>query len=667
MDYVLLIGLSPLLVIYFINTLKNFVKIHKSFVKYFVPKNIKKVSVVVPNYNYENYIGERIDSILNQTYPIYELIVLDDCSKDNSVKVIEEKLKEAKEKYPNVIFKFIPNKKNSGNVFKQWKKCFDVSTGDYLWIAEADDLSSKYFLNEVMRGFNNDKVILSYCESCAIDENGKKFKSDLRDWIDIYEMGKWDTKYVNDGKKELKESLCINNTIANVSSVVFKKVDNIDYSKHLKEATDFVLAGDWWFYYKVLLNGSIAYFTDSLNYHRMHSGSVTAVTDGIIEYKEIVKIQDAIMQDVKLSKEMKRVIQNRRDNLIGRFCISKDELYYDEISLEKLIKTNKIKDDVLLSIIIPVYNVEPYIEKCLKSIFKDLPIKTEVIIINDGSPDNSEEIILRYKEKYNQIRYIKKPNGGLSSVKNRGLKEAKGKYIIFLDSDDYVSCNMYSTMLKKAIDTNSDIVLCDVLMTYEDGSVRYCSMLNYDRKDFTMSILDGPLMPSSWSKMVKRELYDGLTFPEGKNNEDVAVSPIIISNSKKTTHIASPFYKYVQRSGSIQNSGFSDKRFVIFETTKLCLERAKKLSKNAYEKIEGAIIPHQILSLLIFSIDGIKDNDERINAIEKFCQSYNSLGVNNDNKYIKEYIKTYSLKRLMNYISKNDYKNISKEIKKINY
>ena len=109
--------------------------------------------LIIPNYNYANYINDRIDSILNQKYPIYELIILDDKSSDNSVEIIEEKIKNIKIKYPKLKIKFIVNKKNSGNVFKQWNKAFTTATGDYIWIAEADDLCSKYFLGTVMQGF----------------------------------------------------------------------------------------------------------------------------------------------------------------------------------------------------------------------------------------------------------------------------------------------------------------------------------------------------------------------------------------------------------------------------------------------------------------------------------------------------------------------------------
>ena len=141
------------------------IDIYKNQKKKLNIKNPKKVSVIVPNYNYANYIIERIDSILMQTYPIYELIILDDCSTDNSVQVINEKIEKIKKEYPEIKVQFIVNEQNSGGcVFKQWKKGFDAVNGDYVWIAEADDSAENNFVEELIKPFDDPEVVLSYCE-----------------------------------------------------------------------------------------------------------------------------------------------------------------------------------------------------------------------------------------------------------------------------------------------------------------------------------------------------------------------------------------------------------------------------------------------------------------------------------------------------------------------
>ena len=162
------------------------VNIYKKRKKKIKIDNPKKVSVIIPNYNYANYIIERIDSVLMQTYPIYELIILDDCSPDNSVEVINKKIEQIKKEYPEIKIQFIINEKNSGGcVFKQWKKGFDAATGEFIWIAEADDSAENNFVEELVKPFDDSEVVLSYCESARIDgeNNLIRPKSD-----DLYDM-----------------------------------------------------------------------------------------------------------------------------------------------------------------------------------------------------------------------------------------------------------------------------------------------------------------------------------------------------------------------------------------------------------------------------------------------------------------------------------------------
>ena len=301
---------------------KEKTNIYKHIPKKLSLDNPKSVSVVIPNYNYENYIIERIDSVVNQTYPISELIIIDDKSKDNSVAVIEKKISKLKKKFPDLPIKFIKNDVNSGNVFCGWQNAFSLSTGEFLWIAEADDSCSPYFLETIMKGFDDPKTVISYCESLTMDEKNVILMKDLRVWIDIFKCGKWDNDYTCSGIDELSSTMCINNTIANVSSVVFRKLDTIPYADLLKTSQTFRLAGDWYFYSKVLEYGNIAYFKDSLNYHRMQEKSVTLTTSGEKEFEEICRMQDDIMQRVKLSEEVKEKVYTRRENERRRFGLA---------------------------------------------------------------------------------------------------------------------------------------------------------------------------------------------------------------------------------------------------------------------------------------------------------------------------------------------------------
>lgn len=266
----------------------------------------KKVTVVIPNYNYENYIIERIDSVINQSYPIYELLILDDKSTDDSVKVIEKKIKTIDKK---IKVKFIKNEKNSGNVFKQWSKGFEEATGDYIWIAEADDSAHPLFLETTLNGFD-ENVIMSYTESMRIDENNNIIRTDSQDLYNIYNTNRWNSNYLNSGIEEIKNYLSVTNTILNVSSIVFKKNEN--YPKFLKEATNFKVAGDWYFYYKILELGDIAFSNKPYNYFRKHSKSVSTVVKDDIEYEEICRIQNEIVKKYNLDLKLIKHQQVRR-------------------------------------------------------------------------------------------------------------------------------------------------------------------------------------------------------------------------------------------------------------------------------------------------------------------------------------------------------------------
>ena len=283
---------------------KEVVNIYEKKVEQF-KGNAKKVSVIIPNYNYQDFIIERIDSIVNQSYPIYEIVILDDASTDNSVSVIEEKLNSIH----HIPTKFIKNETNSGCVFKQWLKGLENITGDYFWIAEADDSADPLFLETAMKGFENERVVLSYTDSARIDENNQLIARNSQDLYNMCHIDKWDHPYINDGINEIKNTLSITNTILNVSSVVWKKKD---YTEIFSQAASFKVAGDWYIYTKVLEDGDIAFSNLSLNYYRKHSNSVCTVVKADIEYGEICRIQDMIATKYHLSMDIYKTQRLRR-------------------------------------------------------------------------------------------------------------------------------------------------------------------------------------------------------------------------------------------------------------------------------------------------------------------------------------------------------------------
>jgi len=280
---------------------------------------LQHVSVVVPNYNYEQYIKERLQSIFDQSYPIYEIIVLDDASTDNSVSVIEEMIKDQA-----VDCKLIVNTDNSGNVFKQWAKGVELSSGDYVWIAEADDLANIDFLNEVMKPFSFDEnVVISFSQSSQINEKGEELCPDYLDYVSDVSDEKWTKHYLSDGLDEIEKSLSVKNTIPNVSAVVFKSsVVREVLKKHLDEIVSFKVAGDWLVYIYSLSQGKIAYASKSLNKHRRHSGSTTLGEFNFSLVEEIARMQKKIRSDYMVDNIYKKNAHRYLSELYEQFGLA---------------------------------------------------------------------------------------------------------------------------------------------------------------------------------------------------------------------------------------------------------------------------------------------------------------------------------------------------------
>ena len=271
-----------------------------------LPDEEIKISVVVPNYNYAKFMHQRIYSILRQNYKLYELIILDDNSKDNSRKVIDDICNSLKE-YINI--KSVYNTTNSGSAFKQWKKGMELATGDYVWIAEADDYCEAKLLRTLVNPIKKDKnVMISYSDTAFIDTFGNIILKSIKPEIDIQKSGHWDKSYINNGLNEIKNYSYLNCTIANVSSAIIK---NGDYEEYLKMSGEFKQAGDWLFYVNLISNGDIAYSNKILNYYRVHGNNVSSTMNHQKHIDEINKIHKYYVDKFDLDATHKKNMQER--------------------------------------------------------------------------------------------------------------------------------------------------------------------------------------------------------------------------------------------------------------------------------------------------------------------------------------------------------------------
>jgi glycosyltransferase involved in cell wall biosynthesis len=255
-----------------------------------VDPTLLRVSVVVPNYNYARLMKARLDSILSQSYPIYEVIVLDDCSTDDSLDVIKSYL--ANKSVDRLL---IARETNSGSPFRQWLAGVSAASGDVVWIAEADDLSEPAFLDATVPALRNANIVLSYCQSQQMAPDGSTLAPDYLHYVSDISQKKWRASYTANGIEEIRSALSVKNSIPNVSACVFRRQALLHaLSESLDTILAFRVAGDWAAYVEVLRNGDIAFTPKAHNRHRRHEQSVTLSGFNENLLREILSMQSRV-------------------------------------------------------------------------------------------------------------------------------------------------------------------------------------------------------------------------------------------------------------------------------------------------------------------------------------------------------------------------------------
>ena len=213
----------------------------------------------------------------------------------------------------------------------------------------------------------------------------------------------------------------------------------------------------------------------------------------------------------------------------------------------------------LISVIVPVYNVKDYLEKCVDSILNQTYSKLEVLLVDDGSTDGSGLICEALANKDHRIKVIHQENGGLSAARNAGLDIATGDYIAFVDSDDYINNTMYDDLLTALNDSNADIAICGIRYIDEEDNVLFDISLDElfeveDKKEKYSQLQEHDiLIVVQCNKLYKREIFRDIRYPVGRIHEDVYVAHRELYNANKIIFIPGEYYNYVQRTGSIMN------------------------------------------------------------------------------------------------------------------
>jgi glycosyltransferase involved in cell wall biosynthesis len=260
-----------------------------------------KVSVVIPNYNHARFLRERIESVLAQTYQDFEMILLDDCSTDESRSILSEYSVDER-----VRIEF--NDKNSGSTFSQWNKGVRLALGDFIWIAESDDYADKLFLEQLMGVLLNEpEVILAYCRSRKVHQN------DQQDgFVDFYHVdrdpGRWSSNFRSVGREECEKYFVYSNPIPNASAVVFRKsvYDRVGGADECLR-----LCGDWKLWAAMALEGSVAYLSAPLNCFRSHGSNVSSTSVyGGLNIAERLEVIDWILERVRVPESTLEIIRS---------------------------------------------------------------------------------------------------------------------------------------------------------------------------------------------------------------------------------------------------------------------------------------------------------------------------------------------------------------------
>lgn len=274
------------------------------------------------------------------------------------------------------------------------------------------------------------------------------------------------------------------------------------------------------------------------------------------------------------------------------------------------------------TIVIPVYNTEAYLQECVKSVIKQTFKGLEIILVDDGSTDSSPSLCDTLAQQDERIRVVHKKNGGLSSARNAGVLIAKGQYIGFIDSDDYIHPEMYQQMYDAIQAYHSRIICCGRYDVYTDhtqiGLVpqkeEVISYVEGIRRILTWNGMDG----SACDKVFELSLFQNLSFPEGELNEDVAVMYRLIQRAESMALIPMPFYYYRHRGGSITLNGFGKAQL---DSLKHSGELLRYLEENIPELISEATYyrTQTLMGTIFYLTNSSRENRKKYRGLYKEC------------------------------------------------
>ena len=560
------------------------------------------ISIIVPIYNTDCYLRQCLDSIINQSYKNFEVLLVNDGSVDDSAMIC----KEFAEKDSRIRY----FEKENGGVSSARNLGLKNVKGNYITFVDSDDWIEENYLEVLYNALKENEVdvAISTHKDFNMDDNLYYLPFYSEEQLHTLDIG----KVSRDEFLELFPELSsLNHDFNCAVSKLFKA----DVVKNLLFDESINYGEDLDFFFNLYLNVSSIYYVNQPTYiYRQHQTSASnncleshAISEIRIYEKILKKIMEIGILNHSYIEKFKIILYFR----LSQFPDSQVLKSYE--SFISVMSDSVMYSQSLISIIVPIYNVENYLRMCLDSIEHQTYSNIEVLLINDGSPDSSGEICQEYVARDSRFYYFEKENGGLSDARNYGVARAKGKFLTFIDSDDWVEATYIEDMYQAALKNDSEIVISN----YAQFDVKENHYLIHVWDDYYEETYEGeelinklPLLEprdysfvTSWGILFSRSLFDNIRFPKGKLTEDSRTNYKLFAKSSRSTYIHKSLYIYrIGREGSIVDT----------VTEKLLIDKLECVLER----------------LAIYTIKGWNSFDEKENTLSNIRQGWESAKEN---------------------------------------
>ena len=505
--------------------------------------NNELISIIVPIYNTEKYLHQCLDSILNQTYTNFEVLLVNDGSTDSSGIICQE--------YVERDSRFRYFEKDNGGVASARNLGLEHSEGTYITFIDSDDWVEQNYLDVLytaLKENDTDVAISTY----------KRFAQDSVFYLRSY--SKENDEFLNIGKRNRNSFLEIlpklgelDHSFYSISSKLIKRkiIGNLLFDEQVSYAEDLNF-----FFHLYLGVESVVYVRDYTYIYRTHDASTSQNVNELKALQELEIYKSMFQQIDRMGlptfyyfKRMENVVIYR----ISGFPTSKAIREYESFVSE--VRERVTYQQPLISLIVPIYNVENYLWSCLDSIAKQTYSNIEVLLVNDGSPDDSGAICREFVAKDSRFRYI----------------ESKGEFLSFVDSDDWIEPTYVEDLYRAALFNDAEVVVSnykkfdvkdncywihifdDYYETHYSGEELIQQLPALERKDFSFT--------TSWGILFAHRLFDAISFPKGKTIEDTRTNYRLFAESRRLTYIHKALYNYRVGVDSI-NSRITEKLLV---------------------------------------------------------------------------------------------------------